>query len=130
MATQETLDIISQNCSDAYCTLREFFKRKLRPDLTNCTDCVGCNGNKNCTLKREASRYEDRILFQFKEIEMLKWFMGEVMHIDIGWDEAGHRWVGEGYALLFHELYDIQGVRDLGYIFEVSKQRTKRNATS
>ncbi len=129
MATEETLDILSKDCNERYCTFREFFRRKTIQDFME-IDCLGCDGGKFCDLKKRALKYEDRTLFQFKEIELFKFFIGEDTKIDIGFDETAFKWIREGYAGLFHELYDIEGIRDPLCIFGTSRERLKKYRTT
>ena len=117
MATEETLKIFSKDCNEIYCSFKEFFRRKSEKHPLANIDCFGCQGNRDCEARRAVSQIEDRVLFQFKELEMFKLFESKNQGRDIGWNEAVQRWVEGGYAVRFSKLYDEEGIRDPLYVF-------------
>jgi len=117
MATEETLRIFAKDCNETYCSIKEFFRRKSEEHPLANIDCSGCQGNRDCEARRTISQIEDRILFQFKELEMFKLFESKSQERDIGWNEAVQRWVKRGYAARFSRLYDEEGIRDPLYVF-------------
>jgi len=118
MATEETLRIFSKDCNEDYCSIREFFRRKSEEHPFANINCSGCQGDRDyCEARRAISQIEDRVLFQFKELEMFKFFESKTQERDIGWNEAVQLWVRRGYAARFSKLYDTEGIRDPQYVF-------------
>lgn len=73
------LNSCADNCSSPYC----FFKTFLEHQHT-----------------------DPRTLCQFKCVEIFKWEIGEKENRDIGYQEAGMRWCGEGWAKAFAQVYE------------------------
>ena len=60
-----------------------------------------------CLLKLffEMSSGSKRLIMQLKLVEIKKWEWSE-KDGDIGWEDALRKWVDEGYAKIFADLYD------------------------
>jgi hypothetical protein len=73
--------------------------------LKSCED--NCN-KPYCFFKifLETQHPDPRILCQFKCIEIFKWEESEREKFDIGFSEAGMRWVTLGWASAFAEVYE------------------------
>lgn len=117
MATQETIDVLSRNCNEEYCSIKEFFRRHSQNHHLLNVDCSGCHGERECEAKKTIRKVEDRMLFQFKEIELFKLFESKTERRDIGWTEAAVRWINRGYAQRFFRVYDQEKSRDPLYVF-------------
>lgn len=49
-----------------------------------------------------------RLLVQLKCIEIFKWELSSAADRDVGGNEASEKWVTEGYAAAFAEVYDAE----------------------
>ena len=83
--------------------------------MVNEVCCDECKNNDSasqkiqryCLLKEIiiCSHQDPRFLAQLKCLEKFKWEESEKEGKDIGWDEAHIRWVSQGYAKKFADLY-------------------------
>lgn len=66
-----------------------------------------CNSNKYCILKEflTLSHHSPRLLMQMRCIEKYKWTISEKANKDVGWADAFNKWVEDGYAKKFGDLY-------------------------
>lgn len=83
-------------------------KLKLKK-IVNEICCESCQSeNKYCLLKEIIiNSYQDpRILYQLKCVEIYKWDESKKEGKDIGWEEAHIRWVENGFAKRFADIYE------------------------
>ncbi len=79
---------------------------KLDPKLINSL-CDHCEGT-YCFLKELLhinSLYDKRLLVQFKCMEIFKYELGQIVHKDIGWNQAAMQWHDSKYAKWFDQAY-------------------------
>lgn len=74
------LDSLCENCSGAYCFLKEILHIN--------------------------SLYDKRFLVQVKCMEIFKYEIGEKVNKDIGWEETAKQWYDNKYAEYFAKAYD------------------------
>jgi len=69
--------------------------------------CEKCKKDSYCILKELIIHTirDTRVIVQIKCIEKYKWEESERQNCDIGWDEAGKKWVDNGYATKFATIY-------------------------
>ena len=79
-------------------------KKKLAKKIEEICDC---DNSDYCLLKEIilCSHNDPRFLIQLKCIEKYKYEQSESEDQDIGWEEAHMRWVSEGYAKKFADIY-------------------------
>jgi len=79
-------------------------KKKLIDKINEVCQCK----SEYCLLKEIiiCSHQDPRFLTQLKCVERFKFEESEREGRDIGWDEAHIRWVANGYAKRFAELYN------------------------
>ena len=80
------------------------FKQTLN-DVT----CDNCDGGKYCILKEillHTSHPDTRIMVQIKCVDKFKYEQSEKEGKDIGWEDAFDRWVKDGYAKTFADVFD------------------------
>lgn len=71
-------------------------------------DQLGCEGCKYCFWKQFAKSVSlnPYNIVQLKCIEKFKWEESEKEKKDIGWNEAGFRWIEKGYAEKFEKCFN------------------------
>lgn len=85
--------------------------KKIKKTSANVIDniCDNCSMTGYCTLKEillVTQHLDDRVLVQMKCIEIFKYEQSEKEGYDIGWSEAGMRWVDQLWASHFADVYD------------------------
>ena len=121
MAKPKTIEIMAKNSNGQYCSIVEFLKHASKP--VSYDHCAGCNGTRACDYKSQIAKYGDRLLFQFKEIEIFAWLLGERLNREIPFDYAADVWTKSPLADKFHEYYDTLGVDDdLDLVFGPKKR--------
>lgn len=70
--------------------------------------CEYCKPNHYCILKEFliSAHPSPRLILQLKCIDRYKFFESKREGKDIGWSEALERWVKNGHAKRFSEIYD------------------------
>lgn len=121
MATQKTVEIMSRDSNERYCSIVEFLKHTGKP--VSYDNCAGCRGDRICDYKLRVAKYSDRLLFQFKEIEIFAWLLGERLNRTIPFNYAADVWTKSPLADKFHEYYDTLEVNDdLDLVFGPKKR--------
>ncbi len=106
MPSEGIIHLISEYGDENYCTVRDFLGRAGLP--VSLESCVNCNGSsKMCKNKSTLleSRYQDRLLLQIKEIEMIKYSASTIQGYDVGWEYAVDEWLAK-FAPEFRTLHD------------------------
>jgi hypothetical protein len=124
MASLEVLEQVCENCNQEYCSLREILSHLKKP-VHQCGHLY--EGHETCQNLLDIVRYNlsDRLLFQFKCIEELKWIKSDELKRNLSWNEATQMWIDEGFAAKFADIYR-SGVRDI-YFFYRAGTVPKRN---
>ena len=93
--------------------------------LEMCVD--GCKKD-YCFLKWVIGemRSSPRLLLQLKLIEIMKWELSEAADHDIGGNEAAEKWVTEGYAEVFADLFDEEATPRKLYKEVVDKVKSRK----
>jgi len=109
MATDKTLEIFFQNCDEEYCSVHAFFSR-FQENPASKFNCGGCDYTANsCPAANYLRGETDKSLLQFKFMEKFKYAEENREKKTLGWQEIGFRWVLNGHAKKFGELYDLNG---------------------
>jgi hypothetical protein len=124
MPSEGIIHLISEYGDANYCTVRDFLGRAGLP--VSLESCVNCNGSSRmCRNKLTLleSRYQDRLLLQIKEIEMIKYSASTLEGRDVGWEYAVDEWLAK-FAPEFRKLNDKEKV-DGKTVIEKFKQTLK-----
>lgn len=65
----------------------------------------------------------ERTLIQIKLVERQKWTWSKEANRDIGWHESWERWVNDGYAKIFADVFGQIGASDINEIHEEINRR-------
>ena len=73
--------------------------------LASCVDC----SSQYCFFRAflEHQHPSERLIFQLKCVEIMKFLRSRELGHDIGWQGAAEAWVAEGYAAAFSKVYDV-----------------------
>ncbi len=119
MASQEIMEIMSYGCDENHCSNRSFLEHSCKPIPE--VDCRGCYGERDCAIKKEVAKSGDRLLFQFKQIELYATYLEmEEFRRPVSIREATGLWVERGYAAKFAAYHDAMGITDPIFIFRAS----------
>ena len=90
----------------------------------------GCHGG-YCFFKHlvEHQHPQIRLLVQCKFLEKQKWMWSEEKHEDIGWAGAWMKWVEDGFAKTFAEVYNEDDSISSLYGKMLKAQAAKTNPT-
>ena len=64
-----------------------------------------CEREGYCPLELLLISIGDRVLEQHKMVEFYRWKLGEQGKPDLPWEEVYQKWIGEGYAARFAQIY-------------------------
>ncbi len=106
MPSEGIIHLISEYGDANYCTVRAFLERAGLP--TSLESCVNCNGSSHICKNKSTlleSRYQDRLLLQIKELEMIKYSASTLVGHDVGWEYAVDEWLAK-FAVEFRTLHD------------------------
>ena len=112
----------NRNCERGYCFLEEILTPAflVSCNLEYCTSkkhsigdgtledvTDGCD--MDCYLKDIARKvFSRRLLEQLRCIADYKWILGEEIGYNIGMEEATNRWVSDGFAKVFADVYQVK----------------------
>lgn len=88
-----------------------------------------CDPERHCILKEflVSSHPSPRMLIQLKCLEKFKWDLSEEAKKDVGMDETIRRWVDDGFAKRFAEVYDSYDDSDDIKVSAIYKKIMKSN---
>lgn len=94
--------------------------------LHSCAD--GCTA-RYCFFKMflEHQHPAERLIVQLKCLEKMKWIWSKEVDKDIGWQEAGLKWVEQGFAKAFSSAYNKDYSVEENFDKTIAEQKSTSN---